>query len=150
LAAATAAVKATEAAMVKATRAAAVAATLVTATKDGDDSADNGFDCGDRGRHGLIGASISGVVAAQVDGIAVDDRVDITVGGGADHGPGMPRLAIKPGSEDHLQLMVSNSNAVVAYTTRGLAASKAVFSFAAVKQGEEERHEHDHDDEPRS
>lgn len=46
--------------------------------------------------------------------------------------------------------MVGNSNAVVAYKNRGLAVSKAVICFAAVKEedeGEEEGHVDDHDDE---
>jgi len=65
-------------------------------SNDGDDSTDNSFDCSDRGRHDGAGASSSGDVAAQADGIVVDDRANVTVGAGADHGPDMPRLAITP------------------------------------------------------
>jgi len=107
---------------------------VVGDSNDGDDSAGNGFDCSDRDRYGGAGAPSSGNVAAQAGGIAVDDRANVNVGGGADHGPDMPRLAIKPGSEDHHELMVGNSNAVVAYKNRGLAVSKAVLYFAAERR----------------
>ena len=108
-------------------------------SNDGDDSTDNGFDCSHRGWHSLIGASSSGDVAAQVaakaGGVVVDDRANVPVGGGADHGPNMPRLAIKLDSEDHHKLMVSDINAIVAYKNRRFAISKAVIFFCGCETG---------------